>query len=148
MQDRAEKQDLLRFRERASHDGGSEGVPQLSFLLVTKVAFTFRDFPVRRLTCAGFLLGISGAGHRCLRLKREVTEANISCGTLHSSVVLRSQRRVRGENLASKPATTYKYVPNRTNASNERIKTNESHLVLNTLSYTRTSRHHLSLIHI
>ena len=34
------------------------------------------------------------------------------------------------------------YVSNRTNASNERIKTNESHLVLNTLSYTRTSRHH------
>ena len=89
------------------------------------VAFTFRDFPVRRLTCAGILLGISGAGYTpsyslCLRLKREVTEANISCGTLHSSVVLRSQRRVRGENLASKPATTY--VSNRTNASNERVE--------------------------
>ena len=75
------------------------------------VAFTFRDFPVRRLTCAGILLGISGAGSVQLHpvlitLKREVTEANISCGTLHSSVVLRSQRRVRGENLASKPATT------------------------------------------
>ena len=42
----------------ASHDGGSEGVPQL----VSSESFTFRDFPVRRLTCAGILLGISGAG--------------------------------------------------------------------------------------